>query len=597
MRNIPRVGEESASHSYSRQKPLGGAIGVLMSCVTIATLSGTVFADDALLGHWPLVEDAQDHSGHGRHGVFRGSDQEEISFDGRSRYVEIPASAALQLERGDFTIAAWVKSDQASTDMIGDIISKWDPATRKGLTLAIMGSAGGYNSHGTDRGIRFGIDEGKLGEWEDCGRPNPTSNYISNSLTVFDGSLYAATTEATTQAEWAHVYRYAGGQEWEDCGQVGGLKTTGVGPMIVHDSNLFAATWSYDWGRVKERDLDLCRVYRYVGGQEWEDIGQPGECRRIYSLATYKGTLYAVGDDNSCHQYQGDKTWKTIRVFDGMVHPMAVHDGKLYVGGFSARRDGEWTSAEVYSFDGSEWVSAGIPIEGETQLHAFHSYQGKLHVTTWKAGKVAALQANGEWKDCGRLGQSTEINGICVHNGMLYGGTIPHAEVFRYDGATEWTRIGRFCPQEILDGDDEDAKNRFGRVTSLTGYQGRLFAGVGSYTSSMVEGVGPEDPRGRIYSIKAGQSIAYDHDIGDQWRHVVAIRRGKRLELYLDGKLSASSTEQALLDLSNDEPLRIGFGPTDYFSGKIRDVRLWNKAVDQPEIDGLVNDRLRITEE
>ena len=38
-------------------------------------------------------------------------------------------------------------------------------------------------------------------------------------------------------------------------------------------------------------------MYRYDGPGRWEDCGQPGHSRRIFSLASYRGDLLAFGDD------------------------------------------------------------------------------------------------------------------------------------------------------------------------------------------------------------------------------------------------------------------------------------------------------------
>ena len=69
----------------------------------------------------------------------------------------------------------------------------YDPAQRRGITLTINSSAGGYQSQGTDRHVHFGIDNAQMTDWQDCGHPNPASNYVINSLTVYKGKLYAAT--------------------------------------------------------------------------------------------------------------------------------------------------------------------------------------------------------------------------------------------------------------------------------------------------------------------------------------------------------------------------------------------------------------------
>jgi hypothetical protein len=570
----------------SRRDVLRGAVSLSLCGVLNSRRAQAVLQDDRLLGYWPLRDDARDHSGHGLHGTDHGAARTDGRFDGRSSFVEIPAHPALELGQGDFSIAAWIKADDSSTDITGDVINKWDPAARRGFTLCVKGSSGGYNSHGSERNVHFGIDQAQLGEWEDCGRPSPTSNYVSNSLTVFDGNLYAATTDGASPADWCHVYRYAGGQNWEDCGRVGQLKTRGVGPLVVHKSQLYAANWSYDWERVERDDLDWCRVYRYAGGREWEDCGQPGQCRRLFGMASFAGRLYVVGDDNRCHVYEGNRVWSVSHTFRKYVHPMAVHDGKLHVGAFGGAIEGKFYQAEVVAFDGRAWSSAGNPMNAEDhedQIHALHVYEGKLHATTWPSGKVWALEPSGKWAACGRLGTSTESNALHVYNGKLYAGTIPWAEVFRHEGGTDWTHVKRFCPQEVVDAVHLRQSRRWGRVTSLTTFAGKMYASVGSYTSSIQDA--PPDIRGRVFSVRAGDCVSYNRDVGSQWRFLTAVRRNGRLELYLDGECGANSAEEVRgLDISNRSPLRIGFGPTDYFSGMIREVRLWNIALSAEEI-------------
>jgi len=57
---------------------------------------------------------------------------------------------------------------------------------------------------------------------------------------------------------------------------------------------------------------------------------------------------------------------------------------------------------------------------------------------------VAVYETGGKWIDCGRLADSFEINGLTVYNGKLYAGSIPCAEVYRYEGSKEWTLLKRF---------------------------------------------------------------------------------------------------------------------------------------------------------
>ena len=200
--------------------------------------SPSTAAEPDLLGYWPLRGDCQDHSGNGLHAVNHGVKLDDGTFDGRGAYLEIPPSRKLLLGAKDFSFSVWVHTDKDIDDVIGDVVSQYDAAARRGVNLTLKSTAGGYSSHGDDRHVYFGIDNAQEPTWEDCGRPSPTSNYVSNSLTVFDGHLYAATTDAEKFEDWCHVFRYAGGQQWEDCGRVGDRRTHGVGPMVVHDGSL-----------------------------------------------------------------------------------------------------------------------------------------------------------------------------------------------------------------------------------------------------------------------------------------------------------------------------------------------------------------------
>jgi hypothetical protein len=62
------------------------------------------------------------------------------------------------------------------------------------------------------------------------------------------------------------------------------------------------------------------------------------------------------------------------------------------------------------------------------------------------------------------------------------------------------------------------------------------------------------------------------------------------LQLFVDGSQVASATsDNPSLDMSSDAPLRIGFGPQGYFDGKIREVRLYNRALSEDGVKALCN--------
>lgn len=562
-----------------------------------AQQEGVGAASSGLVGHWPLRGDARDRSGNGNHAVNHGVDLNTGRLDGRAAYLEVPPSDSLRFGTGDFAFSAWVNTDAEVDDAIGDVLDLYDPERRRGITLSVNSSASGYMSQARDRHVYFGIDNAILGEWEECGRPSPTSPYVSNSMIVFRGNLYAGTIEGATEADWCHVYRYAGGQEWVDCGRVGDERTTGVGPLFVHNGELHAVTTTYDWTRIQQPGLDSGRVYRYAGGTSWVDCGMPiPDNRTLNCASSYKGRIYVGG---------GPRTWGvSVREEDGswrestrfpktgprkcFPHAMTRYNGRLYT-----------AYPSVYVFDGTEWSYAGVPVEPEDtlQTHSLAVFQGHLIAGTWPLAKVGRFLGGEKWEELGRVGDDgTEVNSLLVYNGKLYGGSIPRAEVCRYDGQPQWTSLRRFyspegwtpVPPRENGGNPTTAQvSEWSRVTSMTIHRGRLFAGIGNCTSSIKDT--PADIRGTVHSIEAGRCVSYDDELLPGWRHLAAVREGDRLKLYVDGQLAATSTtfQPRDFDLSTDRPLRIGLGQVDYFNGRIRDVRAYRRALTQAEVTAI----------
>jgi hypothetical protein len=87
--------------------------------------------DPALAAWWPLSSDAQDYSGHGRHGEFFGG-RIVPGARGQSGAANLGQGAAIRVPRigiaqSDFTFAAWVKLNETGSRSIlfGDWVSYW----------------------------------------------------------------------------------------------------------------------------------------------------------------------------------------------------------------------------------------------------------------------------------------------------------------------------------------------------------------------------------------------------------------------------------------------------------------------------------------
>ncbi|MEX2168081.1 MAG: LamG-like jellyroll fold domain-containing protein [Pirellulales bacterium] len=552
---------------------------ILFLLLTLLPFGSAHAADEELVGYWKLQGDCQDYSGHNNHGRNQGVDLNSSKFNGRDASIEVADAESLHFADGDFSVSAELCAQADLTDAFGDLLSKFDPVHRRGFNLTLSSNSSGYNAQSNLRQLFFGVDNATSGEWTDCGRPGDQAN-ISDALTVYNGDLYAGTTDGADEADWAHVYRYRGGQQWEDCGRLGADRTRGVYAMVVHDGELYAATSSSHGPQPP--DMSYGRVYRYLGGQTWEDVGQPGENYRLNSLASYDGKLYVAGfnigpEPGHVYVYQGDRKWNECGEFNGWPHALAVHDGKLFAA---------YPQGEVYAFDGQAWQNLGNPLGSFAECNQIHSmgiYQGELYIGSWPKGKVAVLR-DGKWADLGRLGDATEVIGLAVYNGCFYAGTIPRAELFRYDGPDDWSSMRRlFDPpnfEPVPVGSGAKEVQDWSRASSLAIYQGKLIVSTATCYRTKIDPPLPEDIRGKVYAFETGLCLTFDRDLGAGWKHVAAVRKGKRLELYVDGELVASSTSShAAFDLSTGVPLRIGLGPHGHFQGQLREVRLYNRAL------------------
>jgi hypothetical protein len=559
------------------------SIARVVFALFLAALSSGIAeaADRGLIGYWKIAGDCRDYSENGLNAVNHNVELETSEFNGRDAYLEIPESPKLKLGNGNFTIAAEVYTEKNTDDVLGDLVSKFDRAARRGFNLTFSANTSGYNSQSNTRHLFFGLDNATTGNWTECGRPGGVCN-SSDALTVFNGDLYVGTVDAPLEADWAHVYRFKGAQTWEDCGRVGKGKTRGVYAMIVHDGALYAATAGPHGGNQINKG-DFGRVYRYLGGKEWEDLGQPGEHYRVNSLASFNGKIYALsintgGKNGGVYEYEGGRKW-TQRGDFGRPHTSGVHNGRLYAA---------YPQGEVFAYDGKSWEHLGNPIGTLAecnQLHAQGAYQGEWFVGTWPLGKVA-VQRGGKWVDLGRLGDSTEVVGLTLYNGSLYAGAIPRAEVFRFDGPNSWTSVRR-----LFDPPDYDAVKDvedWSRASSMTVYQGKMFVSTADCFRAALSHPRPNEIRGKVYSFATGEGVSVDRDLGPGWKHVAAVRDGPRLQLYVDTKLAATAESDASpLAAANSSLLTIGFGPHSHFRGKMREVRIYDRALSLDEIAAL----------
>jgi hypothetical protein len=546
------------------------------------------------IAHWPLTRDASDaggvHHGVAQNVVFRDN---AAIFNGVDSCITVPDHPALRLGTRPFTLTARLKLEPRLTSVYGDVISKFDPARRKGFSIRIGSSSPGYSSISDVRSVYAGIDDAKLGDWQDHGKPWPSNTLIS-TLTVFRGNLYTGIADALTGESAPAIFRFRGGSEWEFCGRLDvDPLTRSVMAMIVHEGNLYAGTGTWDWDKSLNGICGPTHVFRYEGGTRWHDCGQFGTGKRVLSLASFDGTLYAGDDRGMVHRLDDNGQWTFCGQLGShdRVNAMMVFRGRLYGAPHGA----------IFRYEGgTQWTCVGGAPDrrdamfDENQTHALQVYDSHLWAGMWPQGKVLRYEGGenpGRWTDTGQLGIGTdvvrinEINDLTVYNGKLFAGVIPLGEVYRYESDRHWTRIARVVHNDAFDERDIRTWNR---VPCMAVFQGRLFAGTSTCHGNA--SARPHPQVGRVYSIETGRNVAFDDDLGAGWHQVTFVRDETELRLFIDGKLvSRSATFVAGdIDLTNTLPLRLGVGPQNHFTGALRDVRLYDSPQIQPSNDPVI---------
>jgi dienelactone hydrolase len=502
---------------------------------------GPVELSRDLAGHWPAVDEPR----------------------------EVPTQAAPDLGQGDFSLAMWVQVGDKLDRPLGDLLSRYDPQTRRGYHLTLKSSPGVTSNQSNDRHLQFGIDDDRATEWRDCGRPGQA--LFAFSMATHEGALYAGTCEPGPD-ESGRVYRYAGDQHWIDCGAPD--KSNAVTAMAVFQGQLYVGTGKY---RVAGSSLPESenlalggKVFRYEGGTRWTDCGQLPQTEAVGGIVVFRGQLYvsSLYKPAGFFRYEGESRWTALPVPEEVdpptqdqgtrrVVPLTIHEGHIYAGSYDGGR--------VYRFDGSHWTDCG-QLGDNTQTYSFAQYQGRLHVGTWPSGRVFRFDGVGQWADAGRLGEELEVMGMTVHNGRLIAGTLPLGEVYSYEGGANWKKLARL---------DLTPDVKYRRVWTMAEHDGQLFA------STL--------PSGKIFAFSAGRQSMWGHALSPGWHHVAAVKSANRLSLFVDGEFVAQTPpfDAANYDVDAQQPLRLGAGPSGALHAPLADVRIYRRALARAEIEAL----------
>lgn len=535
-----------------------------------------------LIGHWPLAGDTADRSANclpteavgislGHPGP-RGVPGTAGAFDGATSYLRIPDHPALRLGREDFTLSAWIHTDEHE-DVVGSLVGKYDAVRRQGLHLYVLTNDGVTSTALTNsRQLTCGLDDGTEPILTDCGRPGKA--VLVAALSVVNSELYAGTLEIG-EREQGRLWRYPGDGEWLDLGNP--LGTNVVHSITGFEGDVYCGVGRYNCsGSVLGPTLNTTpggRVFRVTRDGEWTDCGQPGgedaaaegpweeryETGRaddVIALMVHRGQLYAVSNHRrNVFRYEGGQAWRNLGL-DERLMTFCVYRGQLY-----ALTNG----GPIYRLEGDDsWTYCGTPA-GVTQTYGAVTHYGRLYVGTWPQGQVFHYDGGEAWTDVGSLGYEREVMAMTLYNSKPYLGSLPMANLWRMDNES-FSFVGNLDNSPVM----------LRRVWSMAVHNGGLYAGT--------------LPSGRVWRIQTGAVVTDDSRLSGGWHHVAVVRVVDSLWLYVDGEQVAISPALAGYDLDNAEPLTIGFGPYDYFRGLMSDVRLYSVALPDDAVAALASD-------
>ncbi|MDD5626263.1 MAG: DUF2341 domain-containing protein, partial [Patescibacteria group bacterium] len=320
---------------------------------------------------------------------------DSLTFDGNNDYVDAGNGSSLNLT-SNITIEAWVKKSEV--DRTETILSKGPyslkiAADNKPYLELISGSEAIANTGSNWTGSA--IFDGKLyiisggnvsyttsgTSWTSIGG----GGILSNALAVFNGTLYAASTNAN------HIYRWDGGTTWTDVGV--------AGSGTIYDITVFN-------GKLYIPIYGASHVYRYDGGTTWTDLGGPGGWEN--ALTVFNNNLY-LATGSHVYRYDGGTTWTSIGT-SGWVASLAVYNNLLYAG----------VGAHVYRYEsGTTWTDLGA-VGALSSVDMLNVYGDKLYAGGYGgSGHIYRYDGGTTWTDIGQIG-GRDSWGVIVYNGKFY---------------------------------------------------------------------------------------------------------------------------------------------------------------------------------
>ena len=345
-------------------------------------------------------------------GANRGADltaPDGARFNGINAFIKVPHTDRLNLGKQDWSASVWVHTDAELTDVLGDVLSKYDPTTRTGVMLSIMNYAGVTSAtvqlpqHFLRHRCR------SVGQSVDGLRP-PGKFPICDGYGRLRRTAFLPEPTRKAKKEAGRVYRYDGGTAWTDCGFP--EKANGVGALAVYQGKLYAGQHPLQCGGVSDGQISQLAARRQGLSLRWRATmdrlrqagrGQRG-VRHGQSLAGDSMPHHCIKTARDLYRYDVEQQWTCCGNPGRRIQPLAVYNGALYAGSYD--------QGHFMRYDGqTNWTDLG-QVPETTQVYSFAVYEGRLHLCNWPSGSVFVYDVDeNQWTSVGRLGSEQEVIG------------------------------------------------------------------------------------------------------------------------------------------------------------------------------------------
>lgn len=521
------------------------------------------------VGYWPLRGDSKDWAGAGIHGETEGVafDGDAALFDGIQSEIRIPAFEETDGSR-PFTLSLEFEANDEGGFLPGGLVSRFSEDRTVGWHAGVLSQPGVTSMQPNWRNLQFGWNTVNSSEtWTDLG--NPGGCRWVCAMCVHEGDLFVGTFDDASDGR-GHVYRMKEGGGWEDCGHLDDSNC--ILSLAEYRGRLYAGTMRYraSGSHIPDspNEANGGRIFRYEKDGSWTLFAElPVEGNdsvgallahegKLVAMSFYPYGIFAYDEDGECTDLGAPGPEGKTR-----THVLTSYRGRLFVGCNE--------QAGVYSRTlDTPWVYSGT-VQKCDQVYCFSTYRDELMMGIWREARMYAYAGDTSWSDRGLLGEELEVMGVSVFGGRLYAGTLPGGFVYRYDGDTTWTLSG------VLEEQDPNVEYR--RVWSMAVFKGRLIAGT--------------LPGGKVWGLSGDPLATCDRGLSSGWHRAALVYDKERIALYLDGEyvseasfLPNASSPSADAAALTGIPVTLGKGPQCHFSGKIREVELFDGALSPGEI-------------